>query len=418
MYAINYYRENKLASTELKEKWDNEIKQQDYLYKLSKEIHSNIKLPNNILSSFIPRPHQKVAIEFGKLTNGNFIIADQQRTGKTYSALLYVLSQNWNNCLIICPSKVCNIWKKMILDICGKDSKILKSNDEIELGFNIVSYDLLHTIENRNCDIAIADEGHFFVNGTARRAQAVYDTKAEKKIVLSGTPILNSVYEMLSILKWIRPDLVNEFNNFIEINEKIGINNYEISRNLGKELRRRCLLLRETNQVSESNDVHLNFIEIDANISDRKNLQEIGKAKVDFAVEYLTSFQNKILVGFYYKETGRMLKARLGNKAVLIDGSSSRKEIKDALEAFQGDKQYLLGSTVIAEGLDFSHADQLLMLEESSFSLRTDQMRERINKLGKTNNIIDIVICPGTQDDRLYNLINNKFNISHGIRDS
>lgn len=415
IHAINQYRFSKNAQNKLKKKWDKEIEKHDYLYSLSSAIDLDIELPK-LPNDFIIRPHQKVGIEFGNLTNGKFIIADQQRTGKSFTSLIYALSCSWDKCLIVCPSKVVIIWESMINKISDIPVKILKSGDTIELGFNIISYDLIHKIDNKNVDICIADECHFFIQDNARRSAAMQSIIANKKIALSGTPLLNSHSDMLSITKWLDSDLEKEIRRFLF---PLNGNNYDIAKLLGIELRRRCLLLRETSQVGTVNEPYINFIEIDLQIDNPKDIKEVGKAKVDYAVEYINSFDNKILVAFYHKEVGKMLKARLGNKAILIDGDSTKLEIENAKEEFKNEKQILLGSTVIAEGLDFSFCDHILMVEESSYSMRTDQIRERCNNIYKNRNvIIDILCLKGTQDDRLYELLGNKFALQEGLRDS
>lgn len=422
-HAINHYRYAKKASGILRRKWNEIIKKQDYLYSLSKAIDSNFELPK-LKSGFEVRPHQKVGIEFGLLTNGKFIIADQQRTGKSFTALLYCLSQTWDKCLIVCPAKVVPVWESMIQKICDLPITVLNSNDSLQPGFNIISYDSLHTIDDLTCDITIADEAHFIIESTARRSQAINRIESPKKLALSGTPIMNSINDMLGLLKWLDKDIHEEMDLFLyylnygdEQNEKFKLNDFEKTAIFCKELKRLCLLLRETNQVSNVKEPYLNFIEINAKIKNPKDLQEIGRAKVNYAVEYCNSFNEKILVAFYYKETGRMLKARLGNKAVLIDGDSTKKEVENAKKAFAGDTRILIGSTVLAEGLDFSFCNNLLMMEESSFSMRTDQIRERLNRVNKEEEVtIDILIVKGTQDDRLYELLNNKFELQEGLR--
>lgn len=415
--ALRHFREYKNAQNHLKKKWENIIKEQDYIYSLSKAIDCNIELPI-VKETFVVRSHQKLGIEFGNLTNGRFIIADQQRTGKSFTALLYVLSQVWDICLIVCPAKVVSVWINMIKSICDENINLLRSEDSLKNGFNIVSYDLLHTIDDLDCDIAIADEAHFFIKDEARRSRAVNRINAEKKLALTGTPIMNDVKDIISILEWVNPFLAIEMGDLILAlkDEKP----YEQSRIIGQELKRRCLLLRETRQVSESSEPYINFIALDANLENPKNLQEVGRAKINYAVEYCNSFQDQILVVFYYKQTGKILKARLGNKAALIDGDSSKQEIETAIEAFRnGEIQYFLASTVISEGLDFSFCNNILMVEESSYSMRTDQIRERCNKVNKREEVtIDILTVPETQDSRVYELLGNKFALQEGLRDS
>lgn len=417
-HALNLYRKTGEIQSIIKHKFDRLIENEDYLFNLSKALDSDCDLPN-VKESFIPRPHQKVAIEFGKLTNGRFLIADQMRTGKSFSALLYLLTTDAKKILIVCPSKLTGVWVDMVNNICDYETKILKSNNVLENKINIISYDILHTIEDlSNIDLTIVDETHFFLKSTARRSNAIKRIESDKRIALSGTMILNSPFEILSILDWVRPDLVNEFELFLDrIRKRVDV--YTLSHLLGIELRKRCLLLRETYQVGTANEPTINFINLDVKIDNPTNLQEVGKAKVDYAVEYLRSFREKILVIFYYKETGQMLKARLGDDAVLIDGMTSKKEVKNNLDKFKNNEvQYLLGSNVLGEGIDISHCNQILIVEESSHSMRIDQIRARCSNIYKEKDVqIDILIAKGTQDDRLYDILNNKFDIQDGFKD-
>lgn len=415
--AMNHYRNARKASGKLRNKWDKIIKEQDYIYSLSKSISSNTELPESLNENFIPREHQKVAIQFGELTNGKFVICDQQRTGKSYSALLYILSQKWDKCLIVSPSKVVSIWGNMIQNICSENINILGSGDELQNGFNIVSYDTLHTILDLNCDIAVCDEAHFFLENDARRSKAVHRIDAEKKIALTGTPIMNSVNDMLNILLWVNKEIFQEMKELVE--SYIGEDAYTQSQLLSRELKRRCMLLRETHQVSDSIEPYINFIELNLNIDNPKNLKEVGKAKVNYVVEYCKSFENKILIACYHKETANMIRMRLGNKAVIITGETPERERQDAEHAFKNDAQYLIGTMCLAEGLDFSHCDHLLIVEESSYSMRTDQLRERCNRVGKqTETTIDIIIAKGTQDERLYDIYNHKYSLQRALRDA
>lgn len=417
LHALNAYRDGISICSTLEEQFNNLIKEQDYIYDLSSSIETNIILPPDVKDTFIPRPHQLVAIEFGNITNGKFIVADQQRTGKSYSALLYALTQNWDKALIICPAKVVLVWKNMVDTICHKPINIVETNGELKSGFNIVSYDSLHTIKDKTSDIVIADEGHFFVQRNARRTNAVFDVDAEQKIVLSGTPILNSAHEMTTILDWVDYDFSKEIKRFL--NTYDALSSYDLSKSLGKELRKKCLLLRETNQVGKAIEPYINYIDIDVQVNDIKNLREVGVALTNYAVEYLNSFNHKIVVMVYFKEVGNVLKARLGENAILLNGDNSKAQVQAGIEEFKNtNRQFLIGSTVLAEGIDLSFCNHILLLEES-YSMRTDQMRERCSGIYKEQEVtIDILRAKQTQDDRLYDILNEKYSLQMGLRDS
>lgn len=414
--AIRHYRKHGLAQNKLKMKFDRIIEKQEELFNLSKAVDCDVELPSGIKEGFIPRPHQKVGILFGKLTNGCFLQASQMRTGKSYTTLLYILSEEWNKCLIVAPAKVVAIWARMIETICDRKYKILRTGDTLESGFNLVSYDILHTIEDLSCDIAVGDEAHFFVTDDARRSNAIKRIKADKRCALSGTMVLNSVTDILGILEWVNPTLEKEMRHFVSA--LTNMTSFEQASVLASELRRYCMLLIDSYQIGNAPEPSITFIPIDVKIDNPKSLSEVGKAKVDYSIEYLKSFKEQILVVFHYRETGKMLKARLGNNALLINGETPKAEVEQSLKAFErGEVQYLVASSVIGEGVDLSYISSILVIEEASHSMRILQTRARASNPFKERQVnIDVIIAPNTQDDRLYSILNEKINLQNGFK--
>lgn len=310
------------------------------------------------------------------------------------------------------------VWQNMVEMVSDIPTKIIRIGETLEEGkINICSYDTLHTIEDLSCSICIADECHFFLKSKSRRSIAVNRVVADKRIALSATPTMNKVGDMVTILKWVNPQLAKDI--MLLVNENSDLELYEQAKILGEELKRRILLLRETHQVGTSIEPFVNYIYIDKKIENPKDLQEIGRVKALYALEYIRSFTNKMVVIFYYKATGEQLKVRLGGEAILVNGESSKQEVKESLEKFErGEARILLGSSVLAEGIDLSHASHILIVEESHYSLRADQLRERCNSIYKDEEvIIDILRIKGGQDDRVYELIENKYDINQGLRD-
>lgn len=170
--AIRHYRECGNAQNKLKKKFDSIIEKQDYLYKLSKAIDSDIELPK-LKDGFVPRPHQKVGIEYLAWVDRNILIADGMRTGKTATALLITASRKFDTCLIVCPAMLQSVWRDAINNIIDNPVvNILESDDEIKSGYNIVSYDKIHTID-ADVDICIGDEIHFILEPNARRSSGI-----------------------------------------------------------------------------------------------------------------------------------------------------------------------------------------------------------------------------------------------------
>lgn len=284
--AMRHYREFGNAQNKLKKRFDSIIEKQDKLYALSKAIDSNIELPK-LKDGFVPRPHQKVGIEYLAWVDKNILIADGMRTGKTATALMITASRKFDTCLIVCPAMLQTVWRDAINDtIYNPTINILESDDEIKFGYNIVSYDKIHTID-ANVDICIGDEIHFILEPNARRSAGMNEIKAKLKIALSGTPILNEPSEILSVLRWLDEEMFKEIKLFLEhLNE----DNYKVAKELAKELRMRCMLKRDASQLSPESAVFTNFIEIECRLPDDASLQQIGQSKIPYAVNYVNTY--------------------------------------------------------------------------------------------------------------------------------
>lgn len=87
----------------------------------------------------------------------------------------------------------------------------------------VTSYDILRNdIDNlglRDWNYCILDEGHIIKNGKTKLTKAVKTVRAMKRLVLSGTPIQNSVLELWSIFDFLMPGFLGSERQF---NDRFG----------------------------------------------------------------------------------------------------------------------------------------------------------------------------------------------------
>jgi superfamily II DNA or RNA helicase len=419
-WALELFRQNKLARKPLADYFQQIIDKEDKLYKLSKSILTDISA-GSFKDGFTFRDHQPVILEYAKLSGRNsLLICDQQRTGKTYTALCYVASLKFKKCLIVCPAGVINDWERMLFDIFEESEinlTILNKYDEIQNGYNVISYDKLHTIENLDVDVAVIDEIHYINKTNARRTYACNRISATYAIGLSGTPMLNDINEMMPILKFLDDDLHKEIQTFI----KYGTfeNEYETALLVSRLLRRRCMMLRLADQISPESKVFINTVEVNTGLDKTALITEVGAAKIPYAVDYANTYDDeKLIIACYYLKTAKKLVASLGSRAVLISGETPQEQRMEAKEAFREGASILVATSCIAEGQDFSFANRMLIIE-TGYSFRVDQLKERCNRVGKSEMVcVDIMIDLATKDYRVEEIINNKYGLNEGLRDS
>ncbi len=165
----------------------------------------------------------------------SFILADDMGLGKSLQALTVfaadivmglsstaivvapvTLKQNWSN-EIEKFSRIPHVVlegsrpkrEKQILEFASiHGPKILIVNYE-----QVVSH--LNTLNSLNFDVAIFDEAHYLRNPKARRTEASLNLRSTRSFMLSGTPFLNHVNELWSLLHKIDPEAYPKYYSFV-----------------------------------------------------------------------------------------------------------------------------------------------------------------------------------------------------------
>lgn len=237
----------------------------DALDLVEKEIERRIKMDTialqkdadiviPFLNGHTPREFQKVGVEFINLSNGRALVADQMGLGKTWEAIGYALLHDLR-VVVICPAHLKANWSREIIQLTGEIPTILwgREPDQFAIAsllmkkpkWTIINYDILgaktevpeqETIDASglkhvkpkserflwadllnmsNPDLIVIDEAHYTKNTDSNRSKAVRLLKPEKRIALTGTPVLNRPGEYWAILNWLRPELFPSEDKFV-----------------------------------------------------------------------------------------------------------------------------------------------------------------------------------------------------------
>lgn len=193
------------------------------------------KISDNVQATL--RSYQKEGVEWlTKLRKMhlNGILADDMGLGKTLQAICILSAQieeKEESCsLIICPTSLVYNWQEEFhkfnpnIKVKVIDSTPCKRQKELEkLGdYHIVitSYNLLQKdVESyalHTFDYLILDEAQHIKNRTTRNAKSVKQLQANHKLILTGTPIENSLDELWSLFDFLMPGLLGQYERFIE----------------------------------------------------------------------------------------------------------------------------------------------------------------------------------------------------------
>lgn len=201
-------------------------------------------------------PHQIEAAIFAlksPISNGT-ILADEVGLGKTIEAGLVIseyYSRGKTSIVVVAPASLCQQWQtemqeKFDLPTQILDSKIIRTAIKEEntdvlhfRGITICSYNCAvqfkKLMKDRDWDLVVIDEAHKLRNlykGKTKIAEGINEIfTGRKKLLLTATPIQNSLMDIFSLVSIIDPNILGNEYAFME--------NYLYSARHHEELKRR-----------------------------------------------------------------------------------------------------------------------------------------------------------------------------------
>lgn len=173
-------------------------------------------------------PHQIEALMFAveAVKLGGAILADEVGLGKTIEAGLvmrFLHKSGYRKMLLIIPSSLCRQWQielyeKFAMEAAIVDRQNLENyHTEVskELSIVIVSYNFAAgnttLLNNVKWDLVIFDEAHKLRNvhkaGSKQAERILQLTKGIPKLMLTATPIQNSLWDLYGLVQFIDPEI-------------------------------------------------------------------------------------------------------------------------------------------------------------------------------------------------------------------
>lgn len=179
------------------------------------------------MSTLIPYPYQEEGAlkleQFYQRGNHGAILADEPGLGKTVQALMLMPRLEAQHVLVVCPSKLKINWFREIQEwlpgcyctqiMHGRTAKAATPGFPL---IQIVNYDLIKDIDFSRCsyDLIIYDEAHRLRNPDAKWTQAAAFIPAKRRLMLTGTPIVNRPREVWQLLLLCGLASPHEFHEF------------------------------------------------------------------------------------------------------------------------------------------------------------------------------------------------------------
>ncbi|MCE5319370.1 MAG: DEAD/DEAH box helicase [Parachlamydia sp.] len=164
----------------------------------------------------------------------NGILADDMGLGKTLQAIIAVTQHKKANpqskTIVVCPTSLVYNWQEEFgkfnpslktLPVDGTPAQRRKLQTEIKNhDVVITSYSLLQKdiefYKEMPFSYAILDEAQHIKNRSTRNAKSVKMIQAQHRLILTGTPIENSLDELWSLFDFLMPGLLSSYDRFVE----------------------------------------------------------------------------------------------------------------------------------------------------------------------------------------------------------
>lgn len=441
-----------------------------------------IPLPASIHATL--KPYQVKGYEWlvilDKLNCG-VCLADDMGLGKTLQTIAYLshkkeLDETFN-VLVVCPASLIFNWSAEIAKFAsnlstvvfyGKDREAAVTNSAASI--TITSYTTflqsIDTLNTLSFDVAVFDESHNVKNLNALTTKAAFSLNVDRKICISGTPIINDtldLYAQLSLAnsgmlgtptffksyfanpisregnkqrseelkqlihpfilrrtkEQIASDLPEKTINvlYCKLHEQQQVIYNELLNESAPNLRSSI----EANGIQQSKMLILTLIQRLRQVCDAPSLlnevSDSSSIKADVLLEQLTSnlAQNKVLVFSQFIGMLDLLEERLKEASIpflRIDGSVKATNRQQLVDEFQTDpsiRVFLLSLKAANTGLTLTAADYVFLVDPWWNEAIEQQAIDRTHRIGQTKPVFAYkLICKDTIEEKILKLQSHK----------
>jgi SWI/SNF-related matrix-associated actin-dependent regulator 1 of chromatin subfamily A len=184
----------------------------------SRAVDSDINIPCPEGLAYLPFQLAGIAYAAEKK---NCLIADEMGLGKTIQAIGVINATQPETVLVVCPASLKLNWRNELKKWLVKDYNVEIVNSAYPENANIViiNYDLLQkhkdNLSAKKWGLVMFDEAHYLKNPKAQRTQAGLAIAADRKIYLTGTPVVNRPIELYPILKNANVDFAVSWERYV-----------------------------------------------------------------------------------------------------------------------------------------------------------------------------------------------------------
>jgi SWI/SNF-related matrix-associated actin-dependent regulator 1 of chromatin subfamily A len=421
----------------------------------------------------VPYPFQLRGVRQLHHFSGRALLADEQGLGKTFQTYLYCSRHlEQKPVVVVCPASLKFVWEREARRHFGWRAEVLSGTKPpgVSLALStaslvVLNYDILWPwipwLKNLKPKLVVLDECQYISGRHTKRTKGVEKLceGVPHVLALSGTPLTNRPAELFPTLHLLRPDLFPSFypyghrycgakrNPFsggmdykgssnLEELHKILLENLMVRRrkvDVLKELpsKTRCVVPLELPDYGEYNRALEDFLGwLGERKPDRLSSAEraerlvrvgyllrlAGEEKLPLTIQWADGFlkecDRKLVIFAVHKEVISKLRKHFGKGCVVVDGSTSLKNRRAAVDAFQGSRgcRVFIGNIKAAgKGLTLTAASDVAFAELDWTPGAHLQAEDRAHRIGSKEAVfIHYLVAKGTIEEHLVELLQSK----------
>ena len=361
---------------------------------------------------------------------------------------------------------------KKAMDAMVNDASALKNIDVV-----LTTYGTLMRqdwLQEQEWQVLVLDEAHAIKNPAARQSKAVKNLSAKSRIALTGTPVENRLSDLWSLFDFLNPGLLGSarrFKGFVKVLSERESDQYAPLRNLvGPYILRRLKTDRSIiGDLPEKTEVaaYCGLTKVQAALY-QQAVNEMAKAienlegikRRGLVLSYLLRFkqicnhpsqllgdddydptksgkfqrlaelceeiasrQEKVLVFTQFREMttplANFLTQQFGQPGLVLHGGTAVKHRQELVERFQAEEGppfFILSLKAGGTGLNLTQASQVIHFDRWWNPAVENQATDRAFRIGQNRNVlVHKFICPGTVEEKIDALINEKMALANDL---
>lgn len=389
------------------------------------------------------RPYQREGVlwlQQQRKNNHGCLLADEMGLGKTIQIIAHLCCLGSDKThLIIAPTSLIYNWQNEVSRFAPHLMKQL----------TFVSYDMLriHLSDylSEDYDTIIIDEAQVIKNRQTKKYQAISQLHCKHKIILTGTPIENSIDELWSHFMMLMPSMQTLYHRL----HSLGVQTIpEVYVTLSSKFLKPFILRREKQMVLQDLPERIEkTVYIELSETERANYQQVHATilhafasglsarisslalegllrlrqaciapKFQTVLDYLYTFRSEgrqVLLFSQFVSALHELESLLtseGIRFVTLYGDTRNRDIP--VRQFQTDPSitlFLISLKAGGVGLNLTSADRVILLDDWWNPAVEDQAMARAHRIGQKHNVLVLrLVCKDTVEEKILLLQDQK----------